>query len=187
MMDWIFKPWPWYIGGPLIALTMFVLLFVGKQFGVSSNLRTMCSIGGAGKVSDYFKFDWRKESWNLTLVFGALIGGFLASTFMSDQTVEINPIVAEQLSKDYGFHSAGEAYLPTEIFGTQHLDNPLIPAVLILGGMMVGFGARYAGGCTSGHAISGLSNLQLPSLIAVIGFFVGGLVMIHLLYPLIFG
>ncbi|WP_373518043.1 YeeE/YedE family protein [Pricia sp.] len=186
-MDWIYEPWPWYVAGPLIALIMFVLLFLGKQFGMSSNLRTMCSIGGAGKVSDFFRFDWKKERWNLMVVVGAVIGGFLASRYMSKNTVEINPEVARQLSEDYGIASAGDAYLPPEIFAAEQLGDPFVLGVLILGGFLVGFGARYAGGCTSGHAISGLSNLQLPSLIAVIGFFIGGLVMVHLLYPLIFG
>ncbi len=186
-MDWIYEPWPWYVSGPLIALIMFILLFLGKQFGMSSNLRTMCSIGGAGKASDFFRFDWKKERWNLMVVVGAVIGGFLASQYMSNNTVEINPAVARQLSEDYGIDSAGDAYLPPEIFAAEQLGDPFVLAVLILGGFMVGFGARYAGGCTSGHAISGLSNLQLPSLIAVAGFFIGGLVMVHLLYPLIFG
>lgn len=186
-MDWIYEPWPWYVAGPLIALTMFILLFAGKQFGMSSNLRTMCSIGGAGKAADFFKFNWKKERWNLMVVVGAIIGGFLASNYMSNNTVKINPKVAQQLSQDYGINSAGEAYLPPEIFGSEQLGDPFILAILILGGFLVGFGARYAGGCTSGHAISGLSNLQLPSLIAVIGFFIGGLVMVNLLYPLIFG
>ncbi len=186
-MNWIYEPWPWYVAGPLIALTMFILLFAGKQFGMSSNLRTMCSIGGAGKVSDFFRFDWKAERWNLMVVVGAVIGGFIASNYMSDNTVQINPAVAEKLSQDYGIVSAGEAYLPPELFASQQLTDPFVLVVLILGGFMVGFGARYAGGCTSGHAISGLSNLQLPSLIAVIGFFIGGLVMIHLLFPLIFG
>lgn len=185
-MDWIYEPWPWYVAGPLIALTMFVLLFAGKQFGMSSNLRTICAIGGAGKASDFFKFDWKKERWNLMIVVGAIIGGFLASNYMSNNTVEINPKVAQQLSEDYQIDSAGEAYLPPEIFSSKKLGDPLILTVLIIGGFMVGFGSRYAGGCTSGHAISGLSNLQLPSLIAVIGFFIGGLVMVHLVYPLIF-
>ncbi len=186
-MDWIYEPWPWYVSGPLIALIMFILLFLGKQFGMSSNLRTMCSIGGAGKAADFFRFDWKKERWNLMVVVGAVIGGFLASQYMSNNTVEINPVVARQLSEDYGIDSAWDAYLPPEIFAAEHLGDPFVLVVLILGGFMVGFGARYAGGCTSGHAISGLSNLQLPSLIAVIGFFIGGLVMVHLLYPLIFG
>lgn len=185
-MEWIYEPWPWYVAGPLIALIMFMLLFAGKQFGMSSNLRTMCSIGGAGKAAEFFKFDWRKERWNLMVVLGAIIGGFLASTFMSNNKVNINPKVAEQLSRDYGIDSGGNAYLPPEIFAFEQLSNPVILLILIFGGFMVGFGSRYAGGCTSGHAISGLSNLQLPSLIAVIGFFIGGLIMIHLLYPLIF-
>ncbi|MFN2261274.1 MAG: YeeE/YedE family protein [Psychroflexus sp.] len=184
-MEWIQNPWPWYISGPLIALVMFVLLFVGKQFGMSSNLRTACSIGGAGKAADFFKFDWKKERWNLTVVLGAAIGGFLAANYMSDNTVEINPDVAEKL-ETYGINSSGEAYLPTEIFALENLSDPKIISILIIGGFFVGFGARYAGGCTSGHAISGLSNLQLPSLIAVIGFFIGGLIMINFIYPLIF-
>lgn len=185
-MNWIFEPWPWYIAGPLIALVMFVLLLVGKQFGMSSNLRTACAAIGAGKASDFFKFDWKAERWNLMIVLGAVIGGFLASHYMSDGTVEINPAIAQQLSDDYQIDSAGAAYLPPEIFATENLTEPFNILILLLGGLMVGFGARYAGGCTSGHAISGLSNLQLPSLIAVIGFFIGGLVMIHLIYPLIF-
>jgi uncharacterized membrane protein YedE/YeeE len=57
---------------------------------------------------------------------------------------------------------------------------------MVIGGFLVGFGTRYAGGCTSGHAISGLSNLQFASLIATIGFFAGGLIATHLLYPLLF-
>ncbi len=185
-MNWINEPWPWYVAGPLIALTMFILLFLGRQFGMSSNLRTMCSMGGAGKASKFFRFNWKEERWNLLVVVGAVIGGFFASQYMSDNTVEINPEIAEKLSRDYGIKSAGEAYLPPEIFAIDQLDDPFILAVLLLGGFMVGFGARYAGGCTSGHAISGLSNLQLPSLIAVIGFFIGGLVMIHVLFPLLF-
>lgn len=185
-MEWIYEPWPWYVSGPLIAATMFVLLYTGKQFGMSSNLRTMCSVGGAGKAADFFRFDWKKERWNLMVVLGAVLGGFFASTFLSDNTVKINEQLADKLSNEYGISSAGEAYMPTEIFALENLGDPLVLFVLIAGGFMVGFGARYAGGCTSGHAISGLSNLQVPSLIAVIGFFIGGLIMIHLFYPLIF-
>ncbi len=185
-MTWIYEPWPWYIAGPLIAFTMFLLLFAGKQFGISSNLRTICAAGGAGKFSSFFKFDWRKERWNLVVVLGSIIGGFLASNYMSNPGVKINPETATQLSTDYGIKSSDAAYLPTELFGAENLSDPFVLSILIIGGFLVGFGARYAGGCTSGHAISGLSNLQMPSLIAVVGFFVGGLVMIHLLFPIIF-
>ena len=185
-MDWIYEPWPWYVAGPMIALTMFILLYQGKHFGMSSNLRTVCAIGGAGKLSSFFRFDWKNERWNLMIVLGAILGGFLASKFLSNNVVEIHPQIATELSTQYGIESANTAYLPTEIFGSDHLTNPFTLILLISGGFLVGFGARYAGGCTSGHAISGLSNLQIPSLIAVIGFFLGGLIMIHLLYPFIF-
>jgi len=185
-MDIIYEPWPWYVGGPLIALVLFLLLYAGKKFGMSSNLRTACAAMGAGKTADYFDYDWKSKRWNLMVVLGAGIGGFIASHFMGDASVAINPEVAEQLEEDYNITSAGESYMPPEIFALDALDDPFSIAVLLVGGILVGFGARYGGGCTSGHGVSGLSNLQLPSLIAVIGFFIGGLIMIHLLYPLIF-
>lgn len=185
-MDWIYEPWPWYVAGPLIAAIMFLLLFGGKNFGMSSNLRTMCSIGGAGKKADFFAFDWKAQRWNLMVVVGAVIGGFIALNFLSnDPAVDINPETVSTL-EELGFQSAGEAYLPDKLFASGAFTDPKALAILLIGGLLIGFGARYAGGCTSGHAISGLSNLQLPSLIAVIGFFIGGLVMIHFLFPLIF-
>lgn len=185
-MQLIYEPWPWYISGPLLGVIMMALLLVGKQFGMSSNLRTACAAFGAGKKVEFFKFNWKADRWNLTVVLGAVLGGFVASNYLGDIGVEINPRIAEQLAADYHINSAGISYLPSELFAFEALSNPFIIVVLLVGGLLVGFGARYAGGCTSGHAISGLSNLQLPSLIAVIGFFMGGLVMIHFVYPLIF-
>ena len=185
-MEWILQPWPWYVSGPLIALTMFLLIFAGKQFGMSSNLRTMCSMCGADKTASFFDFDWKAQRWNLMVVIGAAIGGFVAINFLSaDVAVDISPATVENLN-ELGFDSAGAQYLPEELYSLNSLMNVKTLLLLIAGGFMVGFGARWAGGCTSGHAISGLSNLQLPSLIAVIGFFIGGLIMIHLIYPLIF-
>jgi len=185
-MENFFNPWPWYISGPLIALIMFLLLIVGKNFGMSSNLRTLCTICGADKASDFFKFNWKAQRWNLMVVLGAIIGGFIASYFLSNETaVAINQDVIENLQA-LNFNSAGKSYLPTELYGMSALTNLKSLSILIVGGFLVGFGTRYAGGCTSGHAISGLSNLQLPSLIAVVGFFIGGIFMIHVLFPLIF-
>lgn len=185
-MNWILEPWPWYVSGPLIALIMFLLLMVGKNFGMSANLRTMCTICGAGKKTDFFNFDWKTQKWNLIVVLGAIIGGFIGSHFLSnDLAVNINPETVTDL-KALGFESAGDNYLPTELFGNSSFSNLKSFLVLAIGGFLVGFGARYAGGCTSGHAISGLSDLQVPSLIAVIGFFAGGLVMIHFIFPIIF-
>ena len=185
-MEWILNPWPWYVSGPLIALIMFLLLMVGKKFGMSSNLETLCAMGGAERVSDLFKFDWKTKRWNLIVVVGAILGGFIAFRFLSGEVpVAITQSTVEELHS-LGFNSAGKAYLPTELFDLGVFMELKNLSILVIGGLLIGFGTRYASGCTSGHAISGLSNLQSPSLIAVIGFFIGGLFMIHILFPLIF-
>lgn len=185
-MNWIYEPWPWYVSGPMIALIMFLLLMMGKNFGMSSNLRTLCTICGAGSKTDFFKFDWKEQKWNLIVVLGAVIGGFIGAHLLSaDTAVSINPDTVADL-QSLGFSSAGKTYLPEELFDLDALGNIKTLSLLAIGGLLVGFGARYAGGCTSGHAISGLSDLQLPSLIAVVGFFIGGLIMIHFVFPLIF-
>lgn len=182
-MEVILQPWPWYVSGVLIALVMLILLMMGDRFGMSSNLRTLCTICGAGKKTAFFQFNWKSQKWNLLVALGAVLGGFIAANFLSASSgVAISQDTINSL-KSYGINSSETAYLPTELFMVLNPKNLLI---LAIGGFLVGFGARYAGGCTSGHAISGLSNLQLPSLIAVVGFFIGGLFMIHVLYPIIF-
>ncbi|NAY91370.1 YeeE/YedE family protein [Muricauda sp. JGD-17] len=182
----LYEPWPWYVSGPLIALIMAILILMGKRFGMSSNLETFCSIGGAGKFVDYFKVDTKPKRWSLLVVLGAVIGGFFAAHLLSlNEAVNISQETVENLQA-LGFESAGSAYLPTELFTVEALAQPKVWTILLVAGFLVGFGARYAGGCTSGHAISGLSNLQRPSLIAVIGFFIGGLFMVHVLFPIIF-
>lgn len=185
-MEFISQPWPWYVAGPIIAFIMFILTYFGKNFGMSSNLRTMCTIGGAGKYSNFFNFDWKSQKWSLMVVAGAIIGGFVASQFLTiDPTVDLNPKTIASLQK-MGFKDPGSTYVPEELYGLNAVLSFKGLAILIVGGFLVGFGARYAGGCTSGHAISGLSNLQVPSLIAVVGFFIGGLIMTHLILPLLF-
>lgn len=186
-MEFILEPWPWYVSGPLIALIMFLLIYFGKTFGMSSNLRTLCAIGGAGKKVKFFDFEWKAQRWNLIVVLGAIIGGFIAHHFLSVPTnIDLNPKTIEDLAQ-LGFDNAGKTLLPNELYSWEAAFSIKGMLILVIGGFLVGFGTRYAGGCTSGHAITGLSSLQLPSLIAVIGFFLGGLVMIHLLFPLIFG
>ncbi|APY00129.1 YeeE/YedE family protein [Lacinutrix venerupis] len=184
-MEIIYQPWPWYVSGFLIACIMLVLLLMGKKFGMSSNLRTFCAACGAGKASSFFNFDWKSDKWNLLVVLGAMLGGFVASHYLSNPEIpeisEATKVALTQLNI-----SAENGYLPVELFSIEALSDIKTILILVVGGLLIGFGARYAGGCTSGHAISGLSNLQLPSLIAVIGFFIGGLVMVHLLFPFIF-
>jgi uncharacterized membrane protein YedE/YeeE len=185
-MEWIYEPWPWYVSGFMIALIMFLLIMVGKNFGMSGNLRTICTICGAGNKTDFFRFDWKAQRWNLMVVLGAIIGGFIAHQFLTvEATVALNPNTVSDL-QTLGFENAGKTYMPEELFSSAVFTDAKSIILLVIGGFLVGFGARYAGGCTSGHAISGLSNLQLPSLIAVIGFFIGGLTMIHLIFPLLF-
>ena len=178
--------WPWYISGFLIGLVMLALIYFGKTFGMSSNLRSLCTIGGAGKFIEFFNFDWKSQRWNLAVVFGAMLGGFVAVHYMSDlSNVSINPQTISQLEY-LGIDAPNGKLLPNTFFGNEVFNQPKMIFVLLVGGILVGFGSRYAGGCTSGHAISGLSNLQLPSLKAVIGFFIGGLIMAHFIIPLIF-
>jgi uncharacterized membrane protein YedE/YeeE len=185
MIEVLSQAWPWYVSGPLIALVMALLLFVGKSFGVSDTLRTTCAIGGAGVLSEFFDFDWKKQIWNLVFVAGTIIGGFIASTWL--QQPDPIPLAQDTVAKlqELGIENPGENYLPEEIFSWEGLFTLRGFIMLVIGGFLIGFGARYAGGCTSGHAISGLSNLQLPSLIAVIGFFIGGLIMTYFLLPVI--
>ncbi|MBW1294209.1 YeeE/YedE family protein [Aquimarina litoralis] len=185
-MNWIQEPWPWFVAGPLIAFVMILLLMFDKKMGMSSNLRTLCTICGAGKASSFFKFNWKEQRWNLIVASGMILGGFIGANLLSEnQTVNLAPILVEDL-KEMGFDNAGEAYLPSKLFSNSVFNDAKTLMILVLGGLLVGFGARYAGGCTSGHAISGLSDLQLPSLIAVIGFFIGGLLMVHFIFPFVF-
>lgn len=184
-MEYFLQPWSWFFSGFLIALTMFLLLLMGKKFGMSSNLKTFCAMCGGGKVNQFFNFNWKQDNWNLLVAFGAVIGGFLGANFLSNGTMPIISDSTKEGLKSIQFSDAN-GYLPKELFSTEAIQNPKTVVLLIIGGLLIGFGTRYAGGCTSGHAISGLSNLQRPSLIAVIGFFMGGLIMVHLIFPLIF-
>lgn len=185
-MNAFFETWPWYISGFIIGMIMLCLTYFGKHFGMSSNLESLCSMSGLGKKVAYFDFDWKANKWNLIVVLGAMLGGFVAVHFMSDPSnVSINPKTIEQLAT-LGIDAPNGKLAPDFLFGNQIFTSPKSIFILLIGGILIGFGTRYAGGCTSGHAISGLSNLQLPSLKAVIGFFIGGLVMVHFVLPLIF-
>jgi uncharacterized membrane protein YedE/YeeE len=185
-MDFLFHTWHWSITGFLIAAIMLTLNYFGKVFGMSSNLRTLCTMAGADKCADFFRFDVKSQYWNLMVIFGAMLGGFIAVHFMSDPTnVTLNPQTIVQIQA-MGIDAPNGKLLPDTIFGNDVFQSPKMIFILLFGGILIGFGSRYAGGCTSGHAIAGMSNLQRQSLKAVIGFFVGGLLMTHFIFPLIF-
>lgn len=178
------KPWPWYVAGPLIGLTVPVLLLLGnKSFGISSALRHICAAVVPANIP-FFKYDWHKGIWNLFFVSGIAIGGFVAVSFLADpNTMVVAPATKEALS-GMGITDF-TALMPSDLFAISHFFSLKGLIFLIFGGFLVGFGTRYAGGCTSGHAIMGLSNLQVPSLIATISFMVGGLVCTHFLLPVL--
>ena len=185
-MEFLTHTWHWSISGFLIAAIMLALNYFGKVFGMSSNLRSLCSMTGVGKQVPFFDWDWKAQRWNLAVVFGAMIGGYIAVHFLSDASnVAINPKSITQLSA-LGIDAPNGKLLPDALFGNEIFYAPKMIIILLVGGLLIGFGSRYAGGCTSGHAIAGMSNLQLPSLKAVIGFFIGGLLMSHLILPLLF-
>ena len=184
MLDWIKQPWPWYVAGPLIGLTVQLLLILGNRtFGISSSLRHICAACIPANIP-FFKYDWKKESWNLFFVAGVLVGGFIAFNYLSNNApMEVNPKLAQEMA-GYGITNY-EGLIPKELFNWPALLTLKGFILMILGGFLVGFGTRYAGGCTSGHSIMGLSNLQWPSLVATCCFMAGGFIMANLILPII--
>lgn len=184
LLEYLRQPWPWYVSGLLISAIMFFLVFSGKSFGFSSNFRTACAAIGLGKKISLFDFDWKAQRWNLYFALGAVLGGAIAHRFLvADGAPLLGQTALDDLSQ-LGLAAPTE-FLPAEIFSWQTLLTWQGWIVLVLGGFLVGFGTRWAGGCTSGHAISGLSQLQWPSLLAVIGFFAGGLIATWFIWPLL--
>jgi len=184
MLEFISQPWPWYVAGPIISLIMLTLILFGKRFGLSSNLETMCSALGAGKNCEYFNTNWRAKTWNLVFVIGLIIGGAISQRFLTN-SAEIGISDTTKTELQYmGIEDAGmDGFVPQEIFNWESLTSAKGIIMIVNGGFFVGFGTRYASGCTSGHAISGLSELQFTSLIAVLGFFIGGLVVTYFVLP----
>ena len=179
--------WPWYIAGPVIGLFVPTLLLVGnKMFGISGNLRHLCAATMPGRVQ-FFRYDWRGEGgWNLAFAVGILVGGALAGLFLAGGAgAQLSPAAHDSLAA-LGVHDF-TGLVPREFFNWQALATWPGLVMIVGGGFLVGFGTAYAGGCTSGHAISGLADFQLPSLLAVIGFFAGGLISTWLILPRLLG
>lgn len=182
MFEILKNPWHWSVAGVLIGLTVPVLLLIGnKSFGLSSNLRHICAACVPANIP-FFKYDWKKEIWNWFFVGGIVLGAFIATFLLANPNeMLINPVLKSELAT-YGIQ-AGSSLVPTEIFSLESLLTVRGFVFMVLGGFLVGFGTRYAGGCTSGHAIMGLSTLQLPSLIATICFMIGGVISTYFILP----
>ena len=184
MMEYLRQPWSWYVGGTIIGLIVPALLIIGnKHFGISANLRHACAACFPANIK-FFKYEWKKEIWNFFFVGGILIGAIIAVILLNNPAaMHVNPKVAAELSS-YGIDDYSNM-VPKQLFSFSSLFTLRGFIMLVGGGFLVGFGSRYAGGCTSGHSIMGLSDLQLPSLIATISFMVGGFIMANLLLPFI--
>jgi uncharacterized protein len=184
MIEFFKQPWPWWVSGPLIGLTVPILLLLGnKPFGVSSNLRHICAACLPANIS-FFKYNWKKEAWNLFFISGTMAGAFIAWHWLSDyHQISINPKLLNELS-GYGITDYSQV-IPAEVMNWHSLITLKGIIMIVVGGFLVGFGTRYADGCTSGHAIMGLSNLQWPSLVATCCFMAGGFLVANLIIPLI--
>ncbi len=187
LLQLVSQPWPWYVSGPLIGLTVpALLLFGGKRFGISSSLRHACAAVLPATKTDYFRYPWRQlGGWNLMFVVGMVVGGWIAASLLTPAgaMVPISDATVADLAALGVAHGPG--LVPADIFTWSALATPTGFLVIVVGGFFVGFGSRYADGCTSGHGITGLATFQLPSLIAVLGFFAGGLLVTYFLLPIV--
>lgn len=183
-MNILTQPWPWYIAGPLIGLMVPLLLLMdNKAFGISSTLRHICAACIPSKAK-FFDYDWKKEKWNLIFALGMIIGGFIAGYFLRNPNpVDLSEAAVADMNKLGVKNYTG--LIPQDVFNFSELLTLRGFILMVVGGFIVGFGTRYAGGCTSGHAIMGLSNLQWPSLVSTCCFFAGGLLMTWVILPYI--
>lgn len=182
MLDFLKQPWPWYVSGPLIGLIVPALLLAGnKAFGISSSLKHICAACVPANIP-FFNYDWKKENWNLFFVAGIVIGGFTATGYLSVHapvaiTAETTEILRQRGVTDF------TGLLPSDIFSLNELLTLRGLIFSVAGGFLVGFGTRYADGCTSGHSIMGIATFQWPSLLATCCFMAGGFIMSWLILP----
>lgn len=186
-MNLLNEPWPWYVAGPIIGLFVPALLIVGNRlFGVSSSLRHICAATVPRGV-DFFRYEWRRiGAWNITFIVGIFIGGAIAASYFPGAGQVALSEAARETIATFGVTEVA-GLVPEQLLSWQTLGTWRGALMLIGGGLLVGFGASWAGGCTSGHAISGLADRQLPSLIATLSFFAGGLVSVWIILPALLG
>ncbi len=183
LQEWLYQPWPWYVVGPLMGATIPLLLFSGnKMLGVSSSLRHLCAL--IPNRLPYFQYDLKVGYWNLFFALGVFLGAGLAYHFLYEvEEVAIASATVQDLA-NLGLTNR-KGILPAEIFGSGQVWSLQGLTFTLGGGFLVGFGVRYAGGCTSGHGFMGLSQLSPSSAIAICAFFIGGLLATFLLLPLL--
>ncbi len=156
--------WPWWVAGPAIGLVVTLLAWVtGKALGVSTGYGTLCAVGSRLALFRAREFS---ETWRLWFIAGLPLGGLVASLASGDFSPGLTFGTLDVLTRDSLAAKAG---------------------LLLGGGTLVGAGARWAGGCPSGHSIVGIAQGAASSLIATMGFMVGGVVVFNLLATILGG
>jgi uncharacterized protein len=158
-------PLHWAIAGAgIAAVTLGLLFLTNRRLGISAGFEDVCSLV---LQQPYFVRSGLRSArkWRLPFVGGLILGGFLSAI-------------------------GGGGWQPTWALGMFDQVIGFGPAGKIawmfVAGLFIGFGTRLGGGCTSGHGIFGLSNLELPSLVTTISFMAGGILTTQLLYRVVF-
>ena len=159
IINYISQPWPWYVAGPLIGLVVLLLQWIdNKPLAASSSYRHVCAATFPAKIS-FLKYNWKAESWNLFFVAGIFIGGFLAGNILSHPAnIAISHEATIQL-QSIGIQDTS-GFAPEQLFSFAALKTVSGIIIIVFGGFLIGFGSRYAGGCVSGHSMTGISDLQ---------------------------
>ena len=158
--------WSGWLGGLAIGMyAVFQWLVTGNALGVSTGYGNFCSY--LSRTGYFHEGEYQiANNWRLWFLLGIPLGGFLAALTSPGEIV-----VSLSLGAMY------DSVLPQVLWARG--------LVLLAGGVMIGYGARMAGGCPSGHSIAGLSMLNPPSLLASAGFFVGGIIMVQFLFRIL--
>ncbi len=182
MREILSQPIHWSIAGVLIGLTVPALMLAGnKRFGLSSSFKHICAMCIPNKIP-YFQYNWKEYKWLFLFIAGVMSGALIAGVIIPNPENIILAESTESFLAQYGI-SPGNGLLPAELFSFSKLNTSGGFFLMVIGGFLVGFGTRWAEGCTSGHSIYGLSTLQWPSLVATICFMAGGMITANFILP----